>query len=151
MLTNAGLIIANMDDQRPWGGFYVIEETNASDFIKIFFQEIDENDLNSSDKLSPKILIVAPNARLSWQYHHRRAEIWKCLEGPVSVIVSEDDVEREVSTLVVNTMIRLKRGERHRLIGLDGWGVVAEVWKHTDKNSPSDEEDIVRLQDDYGR
>lgn len=151
MLTNAGLIIANMDDQRPWGGFYVIEETNASDFIKIFFQEIDENDLNSSDKLSPKILIVAPNARLSWQYHHRRAEIWKCLEGPVSVIVSEDDVEREVSTLVVNTMIRLKRGERHRLIGLDGWGVVAEVWQHTDKNSPSDEEDIVRLQDDYGR
>lgn len=151
MLTNAGLIIANKDDQRPWGGFYVIEETNASDFIKIFFQEIDENDLNSSDKLSPKILIVAPNARLSWQYHHRRAEIWKCLEGPVSVIVSEDDVEREVSTLVVNTMIRLKRGERHRLIGLDGWGVVAEVWQHTDKNSPSDEEDIVRLQDDYGR
>jgi len=34
--------------------------------------------------------------------------------------------------------------------GIDGWGVVAEIWQHTASN-PSDEEDIERLQDDFGR
>ena len=47
--------------------------------------------------------------------------------------------------------IILKQGERHRLIGLDDYGVVAEIWQHTEKNNPSDEEDIVRVQDDFGR
>jgi hypothetical protein len=47
--------------------------------------------------------------------------------------------------------IKLTQGERHRLIGLDDYGVVAEIWQHTDKNNPSDEEDIVRVQDDFGR
>jgi hypothetical protein len=39
---------------------------------------------------------------------------------------------------------------RHRLIGLDDFGVVAEIWQHTDA-IPSDEEDIIRVQDDFGR
>ena len=47
--------------------------------------------------------------------------------------------------------ITLTQGERHRLIGLDDYGVVAEIWQHTDKKNPSDEEDIVRVQDDFGR
>jgi mannose-6-phosphate isomerase len=47
--------------------------------------------------------------------------------------------------------ITLKQGERHRLIGLDDWGIVAEIWVHTDVNNPSNEDDIVRLQDDFGR
>ena len=47
--------------------------------------------------------------------------------------------------------IKLKQGERHRLIGLDDYCLVAEIWQHTDKNNPSNEEDIVRVQDDFGR
>jgi len=27
----------------------------------------------------------------------------------------------------------------------------AEIWQHTDKNNPSDEDDIIRVQDDFGR
>jgi hypothetical protein len=46
--------------------------------------------------------------------------------------------------------IRLEQGMRHRLIGLDDFGVVAEIWQHTDA-IPSDEEDIIRVQDDFGR
>mgnify|MGYP003350752161 CR=1 FL=1 len=43
-----------------------------------------------------------------------------------------------------------RRGERHRLIGTkEGWGMVAEIWQHTVPDHPSDESDIVRLQDDY--
>ena len=39
----------------------------------------------------------------------------------------------------------LQQGERHRLIGLDETSVVAEIWQHTDKNNPSDEDDIIRV------
>lgn len=45
----------------------------------------------------------------------------------------------------------LPTGMRHRLVGLDNWGVVTEIWQHTDVEHPSDESDIVRLQDDFGR
>jgi len=34
---------------------------------------------------------------------------------------------------------------------LNGWGVVAEVWQHEDPGNPSDENDIVRLDDDFDR
>ena len=47
--------------------------------------------------------------------------------------------------------IILKQRERHRLIGLDDYSVVAEIWQHTDPNNPSDEDDIIRVQDDFGR
>ena len=39
----------------------------------------------------------------------------------------------------------------HRLVGLSNWGIIAEIWQHTDPEKPSDEEDIVRVQDDFGR
>ena len=41
--------------------------------------------------------------------------------------------------------------ERHRLVGLSNFGVVAEIWIHTDLKNPSNEQDIVRLEDDYFR
>jgi hypothetical protein len=41
--------------------------------------------------------------------------------------------------------------QRHRLVGLDRPAVVAEIWSHTDPKHPSDEEDIVRLEDDFSR
>ena len=47
--------------------------------------------------------------------------------------------------------IKLEKGERHRLIGLEDYSVLAEIWQHTDPNNPSDENDIVRLSDEYGR
>jgi mannose-6-phosphate isomerase len=53
--------------------------------------------------------------------------------------------------LSVNDQITLKQGERHRLMGLSGWAVIAEIWQHTDANKPSNEYDIVRVQDDFGR
>jgi hypothetical protein len=47
--------------------------------------------------------------------------------------------------------IVLKQGDKHRLIVLDDYSVVAENWQHTDANYPSDEDDIIRVQDDFGR
>jgi hypothetical protein len=48
-------------------------------------------------------------------------------------------------------VLHLELGERHRPIGLETWGVIAELWQHTDAASPSDELDIVRVADDHDR
>ena len=151
LMSDLGLQIVKQDRDRPWGGFLVLEESQASQFAQEFFPEEDFEALKISEKLSPKILLVAPNKRLSWQYHFRRAEIWRCIAGNVAVATSNDDTEREIKTLNKGDKIKLTQGERHRLVGLEDWGVVAEIWQHTDAANPSDEEDIVRLQDDFGR
>jgi mannose-6-phosphate isomerase len=150
-IESLGFNIISKDFQRPWGGFLVIDEDQAQDFSNQFFQGINIEELKISGKLSPKILIVNPESRLSWQYHNRRAEIWRVYKGEVGIIRSEDDTENEMKIYNKGDQITLKQGERHRLIGLDDYSVVAEIWQHTEKNHPSDEEDIVRVQDDFGR
>ncbi len=145
------LNIIDKDTERPWGGFFVISEHNAQDFSNIYFNCLNTEELKISGKLSPKILIIAPNKRLSWQYHHRRSEIWRVVSGEIKVVTSHDDVERKEEIHKEGDEIRLSQGERHRIIGLDDYAVVAEIWIHTDKDNPSDENDIVRLQDDFDR
>jgi mannose-6-phosphate isomerase-like protein (cupin superfamily) len=151
VIKSLGFRVVSKDFERPWGGFLVIEEKQAQDFSDQFFKGINIDTLKISGKLSPKILIVKPEARLSWQYHHRRAEIWRVYKGEVGIIRSDDDIQNEIEIYREGDQITLNQGERHRLIGLDNYGVVAEIWQHTDKNNPSDEEDIVRVQDDFGR
>lgn len=150
-LNNWGYNVVNKDDSRPWGGFFVLDESQVEKFAAQFFAGEDFGEIQITEKLSPKILLVAPAQRLSWQYHHRRAEIWKCIGGTVGVITSDDNTEKIQHTLNTGDIIKLKQGERHRLIGLEGWGFVAEIWQHTDVNNPSNEDDIVRVQDDFGR
>jgi mannose-6-phosphate isomerase len=145
------LNVASKDDSRPWGGFFVLDENDAEKFIAVFFPHLTKAALTISGKLSPKILLVAPEKRLSWQYHHRRAEIWKLIAGEAAVMVSDTDEENEIINLQKGDIIELKQGERHRLIGTENWGVIAEIWRHTDFDNPSDEDDIVRVQDDFGR
>lgn len=143
--------INKQDNTRPWGGFFVIEENEAEKFINLYFPNLTKEALDISGKLSPKILVIAPEKRISWQYHHRRAEIWKLIGGTAAVVKSDTDEEKETQYLKIGDVIQLEQGERHRLIGLESWGVIAEIWQHTDAENPSDEADIVRLQDDFGR
>lgn len=150
-LESENLKVINQDISRPWGGFFVIDEGQAEAFIAKFFSHLTLEDFKGFEKLSPKILIVGPEKRLSWQYHNRRAEIWKLIHGVAGVVISDTDQENPPIPLSVGQVINLKCGERHRLIGTDGWGIVAEIWQHTDKDNPSDEDDIIRVQDDFGR
>lgn len=145
------LKVDKQDSTRPWGGFFVLDESEAEKFIALYFSHLSKEELTITGKLSPKILVVAPEKRLSWQYHHRRAEIWKLIGGTAGVITSDSDEEKEITHLNIGDIIQLKQGERHRLIGLNGWGILAEIWRHTDVQNPSDEDDIVRVQDDFGR
>ena len=150
-ITEKGLTVASFDFDRPWGGFFVIDEEQAQAFGNAYFEGLNVEKLRLAGKLSPKILVVKPGARLSWQYHHRRAETWRVIQGPVGIITSQDDNERSIVRCEEGTTLVLYKEERHRLIGLNEWGVVAEFWQHTDVLNPSDEEDIVRVQDDYSR
>ncbi|MDQ7948410.1 MAG: phosphoheptose isomerase [Pedobacter sp.] len=146
-----GFNVVKRDETRPWGGFFVIDEAQAQQFADTYFDGLDIESLKIGGKLSPKVLIVAPQTRLSWQYHHRRAEIWQVISGTVGIKTSQTDEEGELKKYHATDQIKLQQGERHRLIGLEDWGVVAEIWQHTDANNPSDEDDIVRVQDDFGR
>ena len=150
-LQQQGFSIVKEDQTRPWGGFFVIDEDQAQEFADTYFDGLSVQGLKIAGKLSPKMLLVAPGQRLSWQYHHRRAEIWQVVQGPVGVATSDTDEQGKVKSYEVGERVILRQGERHRLVGLQGWGVLAEIWQHTDANNPSDEDDIVRVQDDFGR
>ena len=149
-LESFGFSVVAKDFDRPWGGFLVINEGQAHAFANQFFDGLKVNDLRIDGKLSPKILIVNPGSRLSWQYHHRRAEIWQIYRGTVGIVRSDDNEQGPLENFNEGDRVRLGQGERHRLVGLTDYGIVAEIWQHTEE-VPSDEEDIVRVQDDFKR
>jgi mannose-6-phosphate isomerase-like protein (cupin superfamily) len=150
-LASAGLAVVGEDLSRPWGGFLLIAQTDIRDFAHAYFPSSGLKDAREQLALSPKLLLVAPGRRLSWQYHRRRSEIWRIVEGPAGISRSLTDEETPMRSCAPGEVLRLELGERHRLIGLETWGVVAEIWQHTDAASPSDELDIVRVGDDYDR
>lgn len=150
-LESQGFEIVDSDETRPWGGFFVINESQSSKFIDLFLSDVPEATQKGFGKISPKFLIVESNKRLSWQYHHRRSEVWKVIYGEAGVIISDTDKQSDVQAKRKDDVIILRQGERHRLVGTTQWGIIAEIWQHTNPTRPSDEEDIVRVQDDFGR
>ena len=153
LLNSKGIKVSDTDFNRPWGGFFVvdIQGDSSKNFINAFYPELKPELDIAGLPLSPKVLCVAPERRLSWQYHHRRSEYWKLIDGVAGYIKSDTDEQNPVKNMIKNETLILKQGERHRLVGLNEWGIIAEIWKHTMPLQPSDENDIVRLQDDFGR
>ena len=153
-MTAKGYRVVEVDSQRPWGAYIKFDNSQADAFVADFFPGLDISEARLGDntvELSPKILIVSPGQRLSWQYHNRRAERWSFLTDG-SCERSNTDQEGEVLSLKAGGSIQFEPAERHRLVGLpDSYTFVAEIWQHTDPNNLSDEDDIVRLADDYSR
>lgn len=150
----AGYTIVDLNDTKPWGAYIRMDGKQADRFIAEFFPGLTPEEARLGDpnaELSPKLLIVAPGQRLSWQYHDRRAERWTFLtEGGYNKSQTND--EGDVIVAQPGTVVQFLKGERHRLVGVDDkYAVVAEIWQHTDTAAPSDEDDIVRLADDYKR
>ena len=145
-----GLDICDQDFKRPWGGFLRFTENSLDKFIKAYLQGVDTG--KKEGRRDPKVLLVAPAQRLSLQLHHRRSELWRVLDGPVLVVHGPDKDHLEDDVLFPGDVIHIPCGQIHRLAGsLTSWGRVAEIWEHVDASNPSDEEDIIRLQDDYAR
>jgi len=153
-MNHHGYKVIELDDKRPWGAFLRLDDVAVDDFIKEFFPGLKPESVrlgNSDAKLSPKILIVSPKQRLSWQYHDRRAELWSFLTGGHHHRSKSDDQEGLI-TVNAGDVVQFDPSERHRLVGRDDdYTLVAEIWQHTDPNNLSDEDDIIRLHDDYSR
>jgi mannose-6-phosphate isomerase-like protein (cupin superfamily) len=147
IMTSRGYTTARIDLERPWGGFVVLEEEDAAAFRAEYFPDVEV-----TGRITPKYLLIAPGKRLSWQYHSRRSEHWCVIQGRIGVMRSvTDEMPDAIERLDTGESIALEREERHRIIGLDEWAIVVEIWKHVDPSQPSDEADIVRVQDDFAR
>lgn len=109
-------------DERPWGSFEVLDEGLT---YKV------------------KRLEVKPGQRLSYQYHHQRAEHWVIVAG--RALVTLDDVVHERGA---TESIEVGQGVRHRI---ENPGPEPMTFIEVQTGTYFGEDDIVRLDDDYGR
>ncbi len=99
--------------------------------------------LDSNDGYLVKRIIVKPGAILSLQYHHHRAEHWVVVSGSARVTNGED-----VFDLTSNQSTYLSAGAIHRLENI---GSIPLVLIEVQTGKILSEDDIVRLEDVYGR
>lgn len=137
---------------KPWGAYVRIANKSVPAFIDAYWSDI-QDALRSrmGKKLDPKLLLVAPGHQLSLQYHHRRKEHWRVVSGPIQIILGENESSLITTIYQTGETIEIPCGYWHRIKGLSGWGLIAELWDHTDIENPSDETDIVRVEDDFSR
>jgi mannose-6-phosphate isomerase-like protein (cupin superfamily) len=100
-----------------------------------------EEQFTLNEKTTVKIIKVNPNSQLSLQYHNKRNEFWKVISGEVFAIVGDKTI-----AMKTGDEIEISIGEKHRLKYKDGNAQVLEI-----SFGDFDENDIVRLEDDYGR
>ncbi|HAE14039.1 MAG: phosphomannose isomerase type II C-terminal cupin domain [Chitinophagales bacterium] len=109
-------------DIRPWGAYWVLEDTGT---YKV------------------KRIEVEPGHQLSYQYHHHRSEVWVIIEGHAEVIL-----EGEVIDCPPGKVVQIPQGARHRIRNAGNEKV---VFVEVQLGSYFGEDDIVRLDDDYER
>ncbi len=95
-----------------------------------------------------KRLVVNPGQRLSLQLHHQRAEHWTVVEGAAEVTVGPDSKSLKTRGLQVGQSIDIPRESIHRLANR---GAIPLVIIEVQNGEYLGEDDIVRIEDDYGR
>lgn len=147
-----GYKIIDLDVSRPWGFYFYFDPSQTKKFIEGFFDGVELTGINSNLPLQPKVLVFEPGKQNSWQYHHRRAEIWRVITNLMRAVTSDNDEPAPEKIMKFGDVINFSQGSRHRGGATKyGWSAVAEIWQHADPNNPSDEQDIIRLADDFGR
>jgi mannose-6-phosphate isomerase len=114
--------MSDKKENRPWGSFEV---------------------LCSNPQSTVKIINVLKNKRLSLQYHHHRDELWKVVSGSGKVLIND-----KIYDAKKGDEFFIPKLAHHRLIGSqsdDSFSIVEISTGHFDEN------DIVRLEDDFGR
>lgn len=109
-------------DRRPWGSYTVLEEDRG---FKV------------------KRIEVLPGKRLSYQKHAQRAEHWFVVEGTAKVTLDDKEI-----TVRAGEAIDIPIGAAHRVENPDEGNL---VFIEVQRGNYLGEDDIVRLQDDYGR
>ncbi|WP_415905134.1 mannose-1-phosphate guanylyltransferase/mannose-6-phosphate isomerase [Neptuniibacter sp. QD48_55] len=99
--------------------------------------------IDSGDRYQVKHLTVNPGGKLSLQMHHHRAEHWIVVSGTAKVY--RDD---KILLLTENESIYIPAGSIH---SLENPGKIPLELIEVQSGSYLGEDDIVRIQDDYGR
>ena len=94
-----------------------------------------------NEKSTVKLVYLSGDKRLSLQYHDNRSEFWKVIKGPVKVRIGDD-----TKTLETGESIAIPKKTIHRLIGAGTDAIVLVI-----SMGEFDEDDIVRLEDDFKR
>ena len=89
-----------------------------------------------------KRIVVYPDQQLSLQYHYHRAEYWTCIEGDGYVSIGDN-----LYHAAPHSHFKIGVKEQHRLKGGENGITIIEV----QLGSRCEEDDIVRLKDDYQR
>ena len=114
--------MSNYIEERPWGKFEnLLEESNCK----------------------VKKITVKPTGRLSYQYHHKRSETWIIIQGTATVTL--DGEEKNFSK---NEIVNIPVGTKHRV---QNNGEQDLIFIEIQSGTYFGEDDIVRLEDDYGR
>ena len=114
--------MSNYIEHSPWGSFEILLD---EDYCKV------------------KRLIVKPGQRLSYQYHHERTEHCVIVQGEAIVTLDDKEYEYHIGDVVeipVTTKHRVENKFDKDLIFIE-----------TQTGTYFGEDDIVRLEDDYGR
>jgi mannose-1-phosphate guanylyltransferase/mannose-6-phosphate isomerase len=100
-------------------------------------------DIHRSKELVFKRIVVNPQCRLSLQSHELRSEVWYVERGFAKIIIGND-----IHKCGAGCSVNIPVGYIHRMENLskDHELVIFEV-----QTGECDENDIVRLEDDYGR
>ncbi len=88
-----------------------------------------------------KLIYVNANSRLSLQYHKKRSEFWKVIKGSALVEIDEKTI-----ILEEGETITIPRQARHRVLARESECIILEI-----AYGRFDENDIVRIEDDYQR
>ena len=110
-------------DQRPWGRFVVLDDKDPH--FKV------------------KCLEVTPGKRLSYQRHAHRSEHWFVVAGVATVVLDGREIE-----LAAGQSVDVPCGSAHRCENRTSEPV---VFVEVQTGTYFGEDDIVRLEDDYGR
>jgi mannose-6-phosphate isomerase len=109
-------------DRRPWGTFTVLDE--GKDF-------------------KVKRIEVLPGKRLSYQKHAQRAEHWVVVQGTAKVTLDDQEI-----VVCPGQAIDIAIGAAHRV---ENPGEETLLFIEVQRGAYLGEDDIVRLQDDFGR
>jgi len=99
--------------------------------------------LEEASTFKVKRIEVLPHKRLSYQRHSQRAEHWFVVAGTAKVTLDDEEI-----TVRAGESVDIPIGAAHRV---ENPGDENLIFIEVQRGSYLGEDDIVRLQDDYGR
>jgi len=111
-----------MKELRPWGSYEILLD---------------------SDACKVKRITVSPGEKLSYQYHYKRSEVWTFVSGAGILTLEDEDMP-----VCEGSVVQIAKEQKHRVYNDGPFDL---VFVEVQLGSYFGEDDIVRLEDSYGR